>query len=156
MIIMNGKITLGDAGSNDTVRLLRECGSGVKMGVSAIEDVVSGVSDTGLRAILNDSLEEHRRLEGETRELLRKKGEPDRDPPAMAKSMSKMKTEIKMTLSERNAAAADVITDGCNMGVKSLSKYLNEYKAADERSKDIAKKLISMESDLSIAMRPYL
>jgi hypothetical protein len=31
------------------------------------------------------------------------------------------------------------------MGVKSLSKYLNQYKAADEKSKDYAKKLIAME-----------
>lgn len=51
---------------------------------------------------------------------------------------------------------ADLITDGCNMGVKSLSRYLNQYKAADERSKDLAKRLIHMEEQLAVDVRPYL
>ena len=49
-----------------------------------------------------------------------------------------------------------LITDGCDMGVKSLSVYLNKYKAAEERAKDIAKKLISMEDTLAADMRGYL
>jgi hypothetical protein len=48
------------------------------------------------------------------------------------------------------------MTDGCDMGVKSLSKYLNQYKAADERSKDIAKKLIKIEQRLGDDIRGYL
>ena len=52
--------------------------------------------------------------------------------------------------------AADLITDGCNMGVKSLFKYLNQYKAADEKSKKLAKKLISIEEDLSSNLRKFL
>ena len=48
------------------------------------------------------------------------------------------------------------MTDGCNMGVKSLSRYLNQYKAADEQSKNIAKRLIQLEEGLSVNMRSYL
>lgn len=141
---------------NDTVRLLRECDSGVKMGVSSIEDVMDDVQNRQLYDTLNGSLQEHRRLEQETRKILREFGEPDRDPPAIARGMSKMKTEIKMMTDDKDAAVADLIVTGCNMGVKSLSKYLNQFGAADERSKDIAKKLIAMESDLSENMRGYL
>jgi hypothetical protein len=42
------------------------------------------------------------------------------------------------------------------MGVKSLSKYLNQYKAADEKSKDIAKRLIELEERLGKDIRGYL
>lgn len=42
------------------------------------------------------------------------------------------------------------------MGVKTLHKYLNKYKAADEKSKDIAKKLINIEEELIVDMRSYL
>ena len=42
------------------------------------------------------------------------------------------------------------------MGVKSLSKYLNQYKAADEVSKDIAKRLIALEESLGKEIRGYL
>lgn len=48
------------------------------------------------------------------------------------------------------------MTDGCNMGVKSLCKYLNQYAAADEKSKDITKRLINLEGQLALDMRKFL
>ena len=51
---------------------------------------------------------------------------------------------------------AKVMTDGCDMGVKSLSRYLNQYKAADENAKDITKRLIHLEAQLSQDIRGYL
>ena len=53
-------------------------------------------------------------------------------------------------------SVADLITDGCNMGVKSLTKYLNKYKAADEISRDLANELITAEAKLAEDMREYL
>ena len=71
-----------------------------------------------------------------------------KDPNPMAKSMSWMKTNVKLVINESDKTIADLITDGCNMGVKSLNRYLNQYRAADEKSKDIAKRLIKLEEDL--------
>ncbi len=42
------------------------------------------------------------------------------------------------------------------MGIKSLHKYLNQYKAADERSKDITKRLINIEEKLTLDIREFL
>jgi len=42
------------------------------------------------------------------------------------------------------------------MGVKSLSKYLNQFKAADETSKDLTRRLIHLESQLAEDIRCYL
>jgi hypothetical protein len=67
-----------------------------------------------------------------------------------------MKTDIKLTVKESDNTAADLITDGCNMGVKYLNRYLNKYKAADEVSKDIAKRLIKLEDELAYEMRTFL
>jgi hypothetical protein len=74
----------------------------------------------------------------------------------MAKGMSWMKTNIMMAVNDSDATVADLITDGCNMGVKSLNKYLNKYKAADEVSKDITKRLINLEEKLTVDIRQYL
>ena len=74
----------------------------------------------------------------------------------MAKGMSWMKTNVKLSLDTSDATIADLMTDGCNMGVKSLNKYLNQYEAADERSKDIAKRLIHLEQQLTEDVRGYL
>ena len=51
---------------------------------------------------------------------------------------------------------AELITDGCNMGIKSLNKYLNQYKMADEISKKVTEKLIRLEEDLRKDLRIYL
>ena len=42
------------------------------------------------------------------------------------------------------------------MGVKSLNRYLNQYKAADEVSKDITKRLIHLEQRLIHQSSGYL
>lgn len=70
--------------------------------------------------------------------------------------MSWIKTNVKLVMDESDETIADLITDGCNMGVKSLNKYLNQYKAADEKTKDIAKRLINIEESLAIDIRKYL
>ena len=74
----------------------------------------------------------------------------------MLTGMAKIKTNIKISLEDEDSTIAEIITDGCNMGVKSLNKYLNEYKAAEEYAKDITKKLINTEQRLSEDLRDYL
>ena len=59
-------------------------------------------------------------------------------------------------MNESDETIADLMTDGCNMGVKSLNKYLNQYKAADEKTKDITKRLINVEEKLAVDIRPFL
>ena len=70
--------------------------------------------------------------------------------------MSWMKTGMKLAMDDSDGTIADLMTDGCNMGVKSLNKYLNEYEAADEVSKDIAKRLINLEEKLAVDIRSFL
>lgn len=88
--------------------------------------------------------------------LLNSYHDSGKEPPAMAKGMAWLKTNFKLAAESSDEAVADFITDGCNMGVKSLSGYLNNYKAADEKSKNIAKELICLEERLSVDMRGYL
>ncbi len=140
----------------DTIKLLRECDAGVKMGVSSIKDVLDNVKSDKLREILTDSLREHEELDRDIQKGLDEFGDDGKDPNPMAASMSWVKTNVKLMMHESDHTIADLMTDGCDMGVKSLSKYLNQYKAADERSKDIAKKLIKIEQKLADDIRGYL
>ena len=140
----------------DTVKLLRECDAGVKMGVSSIEEVLDQVKDEQLRKRLSDCKKEHEKLEKEIQGQLDRFRDEGKDPNPMAKGMSWMKTNMKMAMEKSDSTIADLMTDGCNMGVKSLNKYLNQYKAADEVSKDIAKRLINLEEALAVDIRNYL
>lgn len=140
----------------DTIRLLRECDAGVKMGTDSIEDVLDRVKNDEFRTLLNECRREHQVLEKEIREQLDRFSDEGKDPAPMLKGMSWIKTNMKMAMDDSDGTIADLMTDGCNMGVKSLNKYLNEYKAADEKSKDIAKRLINLEEKLAIDIRQYL
>lgn len=140
----------------DTVKLLRECDAGVKMGVSSIEDVLDFVKDQRLKQLLTTCKNEHEKLEAEIRGQLERYHDDGKEPNPMAKGMSWMKTNVKLSLDTSDATIADLMTDGCNMGVKSLNKYLNQYEAADERSKDIAKRLVHLEQQLAEDVRSYL
>ena len=140
----------------DTIRLLRECDAGVKMGISSIEDVLDRVKDKEFVRLLKTCKEGHEKLERELRACLDRFGDDGKDPNPIAKGMSWMKTAMKLGMEESDATVADLMTDGCNMGVKSLAKYLNQYKAADEQSKDLAKRLIKLEEQLAVDIRRFL
>ena len=47
---------------DDSVKLLRECNAGIKMGISSIDDVMDHVQNDGLRGVLKDSHDIHCRL----------------------------------------------------------------------------------------------
>ena len=140
----------------DTIKLLRECDAGIKMGVSSIDEVLDHVKSRAMKNSLENSRREHDRLEGECRQRLNSFGDSGKSPNPMAEGMSWIKTNVMMAMKETDATIADLMTDGCNMGVKSLNRYLNQYGAADERSKDITKKLIHLEQQLITDMQGYL
>ena len=140
----------------DTIKLLRECDAGIKMGVSSIDDVLDHVKNSRFRELLSDCKASHENLKSELQSLLDRYQDDGKDPNPIAKGMSWMKTNMKMNLEESDATIAELMTDGCNMGVKSLARYLNQYKAADETSKDIANRLIKLEADLAADIREYL
>lgn len=140
----------------DTIRLLRECDAGIKMGVSSIDEVMAYISHDKLRKCLEDCKAKHEKLQGEIQALLTEYHDDGKEPNVMAKSMSWMKTNMKLVMNESDHTIADLMTDGCNMGVKTLHKYLNQYKAADEKSKDITKRLINIEEKLTLDIREFL
>lgn len=140
----------------DTIRLMRECDAGIKMGVSAIDEVLEYVHDEAFRNYLTKCKKEHEKLKEEIQVLLDKYHDDGKEPNPVAKSMSWMKTNVKLIMNESDGTIADLITDGCNMGVKSLNKYLNQYKTADEKTKDITKRLINLEEKLAVDIRQFL
>lgn len=126
------------------------------MGVSSIDDVLEHVQSKEFVKLLSECKAEHKKLQGEIQTLLDEYHDDGKDPNPMAKGMSWVKTNLKMAMENTDATIADLMTDGCNMGVKSLNRYLNQYEAASEKTKDIAKRLINLEEKLAIDIRDYL
>ena len=142
--------------NEDTTRLLRECYAGIKMGVSSLNEVVDHVKNKDLKNKLVVCKEEHEKLGNETRKILNEYDFSGKEPNSLAKSMSWLKTNVQLAMHESDNTIADLITDGGNMGVKSLNKFLNQYGSAEEKVKDITKRLINLEEKLAIDIRAYL
>ena len=140
----------------DTICLLRECDAGVKMGIASIDDVLPHIQSEKFKKYLKKCKEEHEALDREIQSLLHRYHDDGKEPNPIAKGMSWMKTNMKLVWEESDETIADLMTDGCNMGVKSLNKYLNEFEAAEECVKDITKRLINQEERLAQDIRKYL
>lgn len=141
---------------NDSVRLLREVDAGIKMGITSIEDVIESTQAPELRRVLEHSREEHVHLQNEVEKLLDRYHDDGKEPDLMAKGMSWIKTNAKLAMEESDATIADLMTDGCNMGVKSLRRYRNQYPAADATTRSIADRLIQEEEHLIKEVQAYL
>ena len=141
---------------SDTIKLLRECDQGIAMGISSIDDVVDHVTKEELREYLISCKRKHLILKDEIKDILMDYGVEGKDPNFFAKNMSSMKTNIKLAMNDSLNRIADLMIDGCNMGIKSLSKFLNEYQYANDNAKDICKRLIALEEELSVNIRKYL
>ncbi len=142
--------------NQDTIRLLRECDAGIKMGVSSIDQCMEKVESPKLVEILNANKDRHSQLGSEIHKLINEAHDETKEPNIMAKSMSWIKTEVMLAMDKNDATIADLITDGCHMGIKSLNKYLNEYKAASPEAQEMTKKVIKLEEDLAEEIKCFL
>lgn len=142
--------------NEDTIRLLRECSAGVKMGVSTIDEMLPHIKNPKFKDVLYSSKTTHEKLYSEIGEYLHKYDVDKKDPPVIASSMAKMKAKMEVAMHNSDKTIADIITDGCNTGVKSLTRYLNEYGTANENVRHIAKRLIDSEEKLIESIKAFL
>lgn len=143
-------------GNDDTIKLLKECDAGSKMAVSSIDDVLDNVERKDLLELLQETKKHHEKLGNDLHSMLNEHHADEKEPSAIAKGMSKMKTNMKMGMDHRDETIADLMVDGCDMGIKSLQRYLNKYQAADKSAKDICNRLISIEDALRRDLYQYL
>ena len=96
----------------DTIKLLRECDAGIKMGVKSIGDVLPYVSSRQLKQMLEECKRRHEKLAEEVEAALDRFQDDGKEPNVMAEAMSWLKTNMKLTLDESDATIADLMTDG--------------------------------------------
>lgn len=142
--------------TQDTIKLLNECNAGIKMAVESLDEVLDKAKNEKLITILKNSLEEHKTLGNLTHQKLNEFHDKDKEPSAIAKAMSWMSTNLKLFTGDVDEKIADIITEGCNMGIKSISRYLNQYPNSRDDVKDLVNQLVKVEDKLVYELRPYL
>ena len=142
--------------SQDSIELLHECDKGIQMGLSAMHQVADKISDDQFRSVLEKSRNTHENLKDKIQSLLQKYRQESDAPNPLLSGMSYLSTNLKIALDAEDTTIADLLTDGCDMGIKSLRKYLNEYERAGDEIKDLCRKIISAEEELRNQLKAFL
>lgn len=142
--------------NEDTIGLLKECDAGVKIGIKSVEMVLDKVNDNQLFSILEKYLDDNKKLENKINLELNKFKDKEKDPSPIAKAMSWIKINFKLVKGEHDKVIADLMTDGCNMGIKSISRYLNEYSSAMEDIKGLCYDLVEIQEKFAKDLRKFL
>lgn len=140
----------------DTSKLLREADAGIQMAISSLDDVLPMVESKQMRHQLQSSLKAHNRLRKQTSQLLSQCDADGKSPSPVAVGMSWLKTNVKLAVQPGDQSVADLMIDGCNMGVKALHRYQNRYPDANQNAKDVVEQLILEERGLSEELEGYL
>lgn len=139
-----------------TRKLLEECSKGCRMAVSSMSQVSSHVSGDKLGNVINDYRRRHEQLGKKADDLLTEGGARPKDPPAAASAFSWVTAEMKMTLKDDNSQISKLMMDGCNMGIQSISKAMNENAAASGESLTLAGELVRTEEEFMKELREFL
>lgn len=142
--------------NEDSVNLLKECNAGCKSATSSMEQVMEYVKDQKLLSLIKEYNDKHIKIGDECHYYLNEANENEKDPNRLAMAMAEMGTGMKLTIDDSINKIASVLIDGCNMGVKSLTEYLNKYVAADENSKLLTHKLINIEEEFRRNLLTFL
>ncbi|MCC3868588.1 DUF2383 domain-containing protein [Terrisporobacter mayombei] len=142
--------------NEDTIKLLKECYAGAKMGIDGISRVINKTENKKLKSLLQKYLKDHERLEEKIQAELKKFKDEEKDPNPLAKAMSWVKINVKLIKGEHDKVIADLMTEGCSMGIKSICKYLNEYSGAMEGIKVLCYDLVEIEENFSKDLRKFL
>ena len=142
--------------SDETIKLLKECNAGVKMAVTSINEVTDKVQNKELLSLLERFLKEHQQIEEETHNELNAYKDTEKSPNPIAEAMASAKINIKFLTNSTDQEIAELMIDRCNMGIKSVSRYINQYPTATQQVKDLCEKLIKLEQRFMDELRIYL
>lgn len=142
--------------NEDTVLLLKECNSGCKMATNSMEQVKPYIEKENFKSLIENYNSRHIEIGDTCHQMLNSNGKDEKDPQSIQKIVSWVSTEVKLRINEDDEKIAEMLMDGCNMGIKSVSKYVNKYKNASPESLDLAHKLVKIEQDFLNDLLIYL
>ncbi len=142
--------------NNDSINLLKECDAGCKNATNSMEQVLGFMQDSKLKDVINDYNKQHIEIGNQCHNLLNKYGSNEKDPQPMARAMTFITTEVKMMSGNTTQKAAEIMMDGCSMGIKTVSGYINKYSGANSESVRMANKIVKLEQDFIEDLRGFL
>lgn len=141
---------------NDTVKLLKECDSGCKTAIDGMTQVVKHISSEDFRSELQHCCRQHVGHSKRCHAMLNEMGESTGEPPRIEEAMMHAGTSIKLAIHNDDRHIAEMLAEGANMGMTSISKVMNACPDASESSRRLAAEIIREEQHFYNSMLRYL
>ena len=141
---------------NDNVSLLQEVFSGCQYAVSSIGTAVDYVKDEDMLRVIKKYSREHSELGKRCRAALEKEGGREKHAMPLPRLMSRLGINMRLSMNDSKSHVAELMINGCNMGMKSLAKERNRYTRAGTESVDLANEAIALERSMMADMLKYL
>lgn len=140
----------------DTIELLKECDAGLEMAISSLDQVMPEAKAENFKNMLEKYHNNHIKIQKDIDQKLEEYHSDGKKANPMAEAMSSMKTSFKLATNHTDSEIADLMFDGCNMGIKSVSKYMNQYESANKDIMQLANDIVVLEQNFLNELRQYL
>jgi len=142
--------------NEDTITLLKECNSGCKSATNSMEQVMQYVDNKQLRELIDKYNKQHISLGDELHTLLNQMGKNEMDPDVIGKTFAWFTTEVKLMIKNDTHEITKLMMDGCNMGIQSVSEYINKCKNASKESMTLAKRIVKIEQEFMDELKGFI
>ncbi|MBQ8719596.1 MAG: hypothetical protein IJY65_01010 [Clostridia bacterium] len=141
---------------NDSVSLLQEACSGCKYAVSSINTALDYVKDEQMQRVIKKYDREHSELGERCRTLLKERGAKEKRQSAVPEVMSRLGINMRLSMNDSKSHVAEIMINGCNMGMKTLAKERNRHPNAASECVDLTNEIIALERSMMADMLKYL
>ena len=114
--------------------------------------------ETKIQSVLGSAKykEDYEKMERESIRLSEGKLQEEKFSEKAAETFAWISAEVKMMLNDDSSKIAEMMIDGANMGIKSITEKLNRYPEAEKESISLAKKFEKTCEKLIQDMKKYL
>ncbi|MBQ7380876.1 MAG: hypothetical protein IJW69_02200 [Clostridia bacterium] len=138
-----------------TQELYQEIYRGCKMGGESIVNLLPKVNDEGLKSELTAQLERYEEFASKAREQLFDMDKTPKEENLLTKLSSKMGVMMNTMIDATSSHIAQMIIEGCSMGITELIKAIHAHDEKDDAEK-LAREVVSFEESCTENMKKYL
>ena len=110
-----------------TYEILKECNSGCRMALNSIEQLAVYLKSQELQDLFCKYKEDYEKMEKESIRFSEGKLQEEKLSEKAAETFAWISAEVKMMLNDDSSKIAEMMIDGANMGMKSITKKLKSY-----------------------------
>lgn len=141
---------------NDSVSLLQEVCTGCKYAVSSFGTALDYVKDDDMKRVIKKYDREHQELEKRCQAALKREGAKEKHAKILPEMMPRIGINMRLSMNDSRSHVAELMINGCNMGMKTIAKERNRNKHAAPECVDLANEVISIERSMMADMLKYL